>query len=113
MSETTLVVEGLFRPNDSLVRTVLDVMKDRGHGPFERFFMSLKLRALSTDERKELEQQLTKKLVADVEAGLVKLPVGASVVAGVLVGGWQDLFQWFLDNWPAILEMIMAIISLF
>jgi hypothetical protein len=35
------------------------------------------------------------------------------VVGGVLVGNWQDLFQWFLDNLPAILEAIMSIIAMF
>lgn len=113
MSDVALVVEGLFRPNDSLVTTVLGVMKEKGHGPFERFWMSLKLRGLSKEDRKKLETDVTGLLVEQVEAGLVKLPVSASVVGGVLVGSWQDLFDWFIQNWPKILEMILAIISLF
>jgi hypothetical protein len=107
------VVERVFRPNDTLLRTVLDTMKDKGHGPFERLVMSLRLRSLPKDQRQELEEQVTQLLVKDVEAGVVKLPVNSTVESGVLVGSWQDLFDWFIANWPKILEMILAIISLF
>ena len=29
------------------------------------------------------------------------------------VGDWTDFFDWFIENWPAILDMIMQIIQIF
>ena len=106
-------VEAVFRPNNSMVNVILGVMRERGHGLGERLLMALRLRVLPRNKRQELEKVVTGLLVAQVNAGLVTLPVSVSVSNGVVVGGWQDLFEWFLENWPAILEMILAIISLF
>ena len=106
-------VEALFRPNNTLVQTVLQGMREQGHRLGERFYMSVRLRMLSPAKKQELELKVTERLLQDVNAGLVTLPVSASVVEGVLVGDWRDLFQWFFDNWESILEIIMFIISLF
>ena len=102
-------VEGRFRPNDSLDSTLRSAMAAEGCGLFERLIVSLRVRRLSSDGRAELERQLTEKLLKDVP----QLPAGAEVVGGILVGGWQDFFQWFIDNLPAILEMILSIIAMF
>lgn len=104
-------VETTFRPNNSLVNVILGVMRERGHGLGERLLMALRLRVLPQNKRQELEQAVTDLLVAHVNAGLVTLPV--SVSTGVVVGSWQDLFEWFLENWSAILDINLAIISLF
>ena len=107
------VVEGIFRPNDSLTNMILAAMREQGHGLGERLLMSLRLRVLSRDKRLELERAIAAKLAQDVEGGLVSLPVGSAIEGGVYVGDWRDLFEWFMENWPAILEMILAIIALF
>ena len=109
---TGLAVEGLFRPNDSLTETVLDAMKEKGHRFFERMYMSLRLRALSDDKRLELERALTERLMEDVKTGAVTIPP-AAIVGGVFVEDWRELFEWIIEHWPEILEMIIAIISLF
>ena len=31
----------------------------------------------------------------------------------IFVGSWLDIFDWIMSNWPAIMEMIMQIISMF
>jgi hypothetical protein len=106
-------VEGIFRPNDSLDDTLRDAMRADGCGLFERLIVSMRVRRLSDEGRAALEKELGKMVSASVEAGTLKLPPKAAVVGGVLVGNWQDLFQWFLDNLPAILEAIMSIIAMF
>lgn len=106
-------LEGIFRKNDSLDDTLREAMRADGCGLFERLVVSMRVRRLSADGRKALEAELANMLEADVAAGKLTLPVGAAVVGGVLVGSWQDLFAWFLENLPAILEAIMMIISLF
>ena len=106
-------IEAIFRPNNSLVNVILGVMREQGHSLGERLLMALRLRVLPRNKRQELEQAVTDLLVAHVNAGLVTLPVSVSVSTGVVVGSWQDLFEWFLENWSAILDINLAIISLF
>ena len=106
-------VERIFRPNNSLTNMILAAMREQGHGLGERLVMSLRLRVMSQDKRLELEQAISAKLFQDVESGLVSLPVTSAIEGGVYVGDWRDLFEWFMANWPAILEMILAIIALF
>jgi hypothetical protein len=40
----------------------------------------------------------------------VALPVGATVVNGVLVGDWKDFIQMIIDNLPKILDFLMTIL---
>lgn len=103
-------VEGLFRPNDTLINVISHTMREYGHGWFERFIMRLKLRSMSRKQRRQLEQEVTGLLVASGHT----LPVNATVGSdGILVGDWQDLLDWFMENWPAILEMILTILAIF
>ena len=103
-------LEGLFRPNDTLIDVISQTMREHGHGWFERFIMRLKLRSMSREQRRQLEQDVTGLLVT---SGYT-LPVNASVGSdGILVGDWQDLLDWFMANWPAILEMILTILAIF
>lgn len=105
--------EGIFRPNDSLLTTLGEAMREDGCGFFERQLAKSKVRRMTTNQRAELERRLTAKVQSSVEAGELKLPVSASIVGGVLVSSWQDLFKWFVENLPAILEMIATIMALF
>lgn len=107
------VVEALFVPNRTLVDTVLQVMREQGHGLGERLFMAFKLRLAPRHKLQELERSVTGLLMQHVEAGLVTLPASAKVEDGVLVTDWIELFEWFLEHWEEILEIILAIISLF
>ena len=113
MVATTEELEGLFRPNDSLNATLRRAAHADGHGVLGTMVLMSKVRRLSSEGRQELEKELAKKVQEDVAAGTLTLPVSATIAGGVLVSGWQDLFQWFMDNLPAILEMIMMIIALF
>jgi len=106
-------VEGIFRPNDSLESVLRRAVRADGAGILETMFLMSKVRRLSDEGRKALELELGGKVAAAVAAGTLTLPVSATIVGGQVVGAWQDLFQWFLDNLPAILEAIMSIIALF
>lgn len=106
-------VEGIFKPNDTLVATLMSAMDAEGCNFFEKLSARLRVRRMSAGQRAELERRVTEKLLADADEGLVSLPVSATFESGVLVGAWQDLFKWFVDNLPAILEMIATIMALF
>jgi hypothetical protein len=105
--------EAIFRPNDSLLSTLGEAMREDGCGFFEIMIAKSRVRRMSANQRQELERRLTDKVQAAVSAGELKLPVSANVVGGVLVSSWKDLFAWFVENLPAILEMIATIMALF
>ena len=105
--------EGIFRKNSSLESVLRETMRKDGVGIFERVIVNMEVRRMTDVQRGMLEKELGKSVAAAVEAGTLKLPVGAQLVGGVLVSGWTDLFDWFLENLPAILDMIMMIIALF
>lgn len=105
--------EALFRPNDSLLSTLGEAMREDGCGFFEIMIAKSRVRRMSANQRQELERRLTDKVQAAVSSGELKLPVSANVVGGVLVSSWKDLFVWFVENLPAILEMIATIMALF
>ena len=105
--------EGIFRKNSSLESVLRETMRKDGVGIFERMIVNMEVRRMTDVQRGMLEKELGKSVTAAVEAGTLKLPVGAQLVGGVLVSGWTDLFDWFLENLPAILDMIMMIIALF
>lgn len=104
---------GFFRPNDSLVTTLMDAARANGVGLFDRLSMRIRLSRMSPAARQELELRLGAKLQGDVDAGLVRLKASDRFEGGVLVTSWRDLFEWFMTNLPAILEMISTIIALF
>lgn len=108
-AQATSVLEGKFESNNSLDSVIHHAARRnwRTTGLLKRLKIYRALR--DPDLRYELELALTE---TAAEAGAIP-PEARDQTTGVYVGDWQDLFQWFLDNWPAILEMIMQIISLF
>jgi hypothetical protein len=98
----------MFQPNRSLETTIMSVMRDQGHNLLERLRVRIALAFLSRDKRRQLEHELT--TMASTAGAIPPQSVGSD---GVYVGAWQDLFQWFLDNWESILELILRIISFF
>ena len=67
--------------------------------------------------------QLDYRFVLEAELTDMAMRVGAIPPEGdmyktyggvpIFVGAWTDIFDWIINNWPAIMEMIMQIISLF
>jgi hypothetical protein len=103
-----------FEANPSLDDTLRKVFWKERVGLLDR----IKIRsALRTPEmREEIEYSLSQRLYEAIVVGDVAIPAAGEELfssAGIYVGSWQDLLQWILDNWPAILEMIMQIIALF
>ena len=113
MVSVTENVEGLFRPNGTLERTVFNACREDGFGFFQSWGASARVRRMKPEARQELEKQLGVMVLESVDAGTLQLPRGAEIVGGIVVSGWQDLFTWFMENLPAILEMIATIIALF
>lgn len=103
------VVEGIFRKNGSLDNTLVEALRKEGVGIADRVLFRWQLNRMSAEDRKKLEQEMTKVVV---EAG-VPLPVNASIVGGVLVGSWADFLQMLIDNLPKILEILAKFLPLF
>lgn len=101
----------MFKPNYTLDKAVGAAMSAVGHGLSERVGVRCRIVLLSRAKREELEKQITALAVA---GGV--LPASA-VVGGVYTGPWIDgimaLLNWFIENWEMILEIILAIISIF
>lgn len=96
-----------WKENKTLDAALTEAAWDSGATLRERLCVRIAL--LRPRKRQELELALTQ-LACETAA----IPVaGDQIVEGVYVGSWQDLFQWILENWPKIIEMIMAIIALF
>lgn len=109
MVATTLEFEGLFRNNQSLDRCVGRVMREYDTPLRERLRIRTRMALLSWEDRAELERQLTAKAM---EMGALPKE-GPNIVNGIYVGSWLDLFDWFINNWETILEIILAIIAVF
>ena len=103
------LVEGLFRANTSLDNALGVCLREDGVGLLDRVRFNWHLRRMEPADRKDLEKFCTSVVVT---AG-VPLPVGATIVGGVLVGTWLEFWQLLLDNLPKILEFIMTILSIF
>lgn len=103
------VVEGIFRKNGSLDNTLLEALRKEGVGLADRLLFRWQLNRMSADERKKLEQEMTKLVV---ESG-VPMPVNATIVGGVIVGSWADFLQMLIDNLPKILEILAKFLPLF
>lgn len=103
------VVEGIFRKNGSLDNTLVEALRKEGVGIADRVLFRWQLNRMPAEDRKKLEQEMTKVVV---EAG-VPLPVNASIVGGVLVGSWADFLQMLIDNLPKILEILAKFLPLF
>lgn len=102
-------VEGIFRKNGSLDSTLVEVLRKEGHGLADRLLFRWQLNRLPAEDRKKLEQAMTKLVV---ESG-VPMPVNATIVGGVVVGSWTDFLQMLLDNLPKIIEIISKFLPLF
>lgn len=102
-------VEGLFRKNDTLDNALSIAMARDGCGLLERMIVKSRIRRLPNEARIELERELTRIVV---ESG-VPMPVGASVVGGILVGNWTDFISVLIDKLPQILEFLSGLFSLF
>lgn len=98
-----------WRSNASLDNVLVDAAW-QGHANF-RERCALRICLLRPVKRHQLEAALTE---FAVEAGVIPL-TGDLVQDGVYVGDWgaPGFLQWILDNWPKIMEMILAIIALF
>lgn len=96
-----------WNPNYSLDQAIGTAMRAVGHGLSERVSVRCRLVLLPRARRMELEKQIT---ALAVTGGV--LPASA-MVAGVYTGPWIDLLNWFLENWEVILEIILAIITIF
>lgn len=101
-----------FVPNETLVDALIDAARRE-----LRWWQWRKKRAVvralsQMDYRYILEAELT-----DMAFRAGALPPEASfeTVGGLRIygGPWTDLFDWIIQNWPAIMEMILSIISLF
>ena len=107
-----------FNPNASLAEVLIDVARRELKWWQFRKKRALALVLSEADFRFELEAQLTYKAM---RAGALppENQIGAtydSFYNGqvVIYGGvWTDFFDWIIQNWPAIMEMILSIISLF
>lgn len=98
----------MFKPNWTLDKAVGAAMLAVGHGLGERVGIRARMALLPRAKREELEKQVT---AAAVAASAIP---PSSVVGGIYVGNWwQDLLQFLIDNWEVILEIILAIITIF
>jgi hypothetical protein len=103
-----------FKANPSLDDAIRKVFWKERVGLLDRIKIRSALR--KPEMREEIEYSLSQRLYEAIVVGEVALAVSDDELfssAGIYVGSWQDLLQWILDNWPAILEMIMQIIALF
>lgn len=103
------VVEGIFRKNGSLDSTLIEALRKEGVGIADRVLFRWQLNRMSAEDRKKLEQEMTKLVV---ESG-VPMPVNATIVGGVIVGSWSDFLQMLIDNLPKILEILAKFLPLF
>lgn len=103
------VVEGIFRKNGSLDSTLIEALRKEGVGIADRVLFRWQLNRMSAEDRKKLEQEMTKLVV---ESG-VPMPVNATIVGGVIVGSWADFLQMLIDNLPKILEILAKFLPLF
>lgn len=96
----------MFRPNRTLSKALLQAasIKEVEFEDKLRILLALYL----PRNRRDLERAITSYAF---EAGFVA--ESSTNFDGVYVGDWSDLLQLFLDNWEEILELIIAIISLF
>lgn len=101
--------EGIFRKNSTLDGALVEAFRKEGVGLGDRLLFRWQFNRLATEDRKKIEQELTKVVV---ESG-VPMPVNASIVGGVLVGSWADFLQVLIDNLPKILEMLAKFLPLF
>lgn len=74
----------------------------------ERRFTMFRLRMgmLRPRIRREIELCMADEAI---RAGIIE----PSALEDGVVGDWTDFFDWVIQNWPAILEMILEIISIF
>jgi len=101
-----------FKPNESLPEALIRAARDE-----LKWWQWRRRRAVITalsqlDYRFVLEAELTDMAL---RAGAIPPSATFDVVGGtkIFVGAWTDLFDWIIENWPAIMEMILSIISLF
>jgi hypothetical protein len=103
------VVEGIFRKNGSLDSTLIEALRKEGVGLADRMLFRWQLNRMSAEDRKKLEQEMTKLVV---ESG-VPMPVNATIVGGVIVGSWSDFLALLLEKLPQIIEIISKFLPLF
>jgi hypothetical protein len=98
-----------WKPNASLDNVMVDVAWQERASFRER--LALRVCLIRPAKRHQLEAAMTEMAL---EAGAIALE-GSSVVDGVYVGDWgaPGFLTWIIDNWPKIMEMILAIIALF
>lgn len=98
-----------FKENRTLETCLRRAMWKQRVGLMHTIIFMVRFNRASQDVRQEVEKELTRLAVL---AGAIP-PTGPQIVDGIYVGSWLDLFEWFLENLPAILEAIMQILDLF
>jgi len=99
------IVEGYVR-NKTFDEAFVTACSCEGLNWFKCFRLKLALRRCSDADHCAIEQEATRLLVGSG----VALPVGATIVNGLLVGTWQDFLDFLIEFLPVLLDFLMKIL---